>query len=280
MAEPAEIPTEDEPLTTQQTKRLTTLETVIGKGLGTFIDVGNALSEIRDSRLYRQQFKSFQEYCETRWDMSRQQAYRLIEAAGVASDLSPNGDTLNEFQARVLVDVEPEHRLEVFQQAKASAPEGRMSAAHLQEKKEEWKAARPAPKPERKKKKDADKKPPSKAVAIKALNHIGSLMGKQFRAMLERGQLITDQWDLVEFSKLDDSQLKETGKLLQQGWGYSDAVSEVASRLSADDRIRLLHSQCVKSGGKLKVRVPPFIHVVVTEDLEKELEARLKGWPK
>lgn len=40
-------------LTTTETERLTDLETTIERGLKTFVEVGQALMEIRDGRLYR-----------------------------------------------------------------------------------------------------------------------------------------------------------------------------------------------------------------------------------
>ena len=42
-------------------------EQVIEKGLKTFVDVGNALLAIRDKRLYRQGFGTFEDYCKDRW---------------------------------------------------------------------------------------------------------------------------------------------------------------------------------------------------------------------
>lgn len=72
--------------------RLKELEAVITRGLSTFVEVGIALIEIRDQRLYRQVFGSFEEYCRTKWKFTRQMGYRLIEAAKVIGELSPIGD--------------------------------------------------------------------------------------------------------------------------------------------------------------------------------------------
>jgi hypothetical protein len=38
-------------------------ETRIAKGWSAFLDVGDALLTVRDSRLYRSAFESFEEYC-------------------------------------------------------------------------------------------------------------------------------------------------------------------------------------------------------------------------
>jgi hypothetical protein len=47
--------------------------------------------EIRDSRLYRQEFDTFEDYCRERWKMSKTNANRLIDAAEVATNVTPIG---------------------------------------------------------------------------------------------------------------------------------------------------------------------------------------------
>jgi hypothetical protein len=85
--------------------RLLHLESIIKSGQGGFYQIGKALREVRDERLYRKLlFDSFDSYLKNRWDMGRSQAYRLIEASRVIDNLSPIGDTLpeNESQLRPL----------------------------------------------------------------------------------------------------------------------------------------------------------------------------------
>ena len=48
-----EIETTKKPLAPDERDRLATLETRIGEGMATFVAVGEALAEIRESRLYR-----------------------------------------------------------------------------------------------------------------------------------------------------------------------------------------------------------------------------------
>ena len=74
-------------VTGAESLRLTKLEKTIQTGVQQFITVGEALMEIRDKRLYRAEFKSFEAYCQKRWNFSRQYAGRLIEAADVAGDI-------------------------------------------------------------------------------------------------------------------------------------------------------------------------------------------------
>lgn len=91
-------------------RRLAHLEAVIQKYRQDFCAVGKALSEIRDHRHYRKLcFKTFERYVNVRWDMSKSQAYRLIDAFGVIVNLSPIGDVLpkNEAQARPLTRLDP-----------------------------------------------------------------------------------------------------------------------------------------------------------------------------
>lgn len=90
--------------------RLLHLESIINTNRGCFYNIGKALKEVRDDRLYRELlFDTFEAYLKKRWDMSRSHAYRLIEAARVIDNLSPIGDTLpeNEAQLRALVQLGP-----------------------------------------------------------------------------------------------------------------------------------------------------------------------------
>jgi hypothetical protein len=65
-----------------------------------------ALKAIRDKRLYRQQYDTFEEYCVRRWELSRPRAYELCAASEVMADLSAIADIgplpENEAQARPL----------------------------------------------------------------------------------------------------------------------------------------------------------------------------------
>lgn len=82
-------------LTVPEQTRLSELERVINDGLMTFIDVGASLLEIRNSRLYRHEYGTFEEYCRTKWGMSRIHAHRLIKAHEVVTALLPLGNNAN-----------------------------------------------------------------------------------------------------------------------------------------------------------------------------------------
>jgi hypothetical protein len=67
--------------------RLETLESIIERGLTTFVEVGKALMEIRDSRLYREQHPTFENYVKARWGFTKQWAYQQIEAAEICAEV-------------------------------------------------------------------------------------------------------------------------------------------------------------------------------------------------
>lgn len=109
-------------------------ESVIERGKQTFVEVGLALMAIRDGRGYRFEYGTFEDYCQRRWQFSRIQAHRLIDAAGITRNLLPIGNRLpaTESQARPLAALEPEQQREAWQRAVETAPEGKVTAAHVQ----------------------------------------------------------------------------------------------------------------------------------------------------
>jgi len=120
------------PLSTDETTLLATCEATIRSGLQTFVEVGHALLEIRDSRLYRQTHVTFEAYCEQEWQLSRRHAYELIDAAGVAEAMCAIGaqssQPTSERQARELVGLPPEQAAEVMRTA---AETGKVTAATI-----------------------------------------------------------------------------------------------------------------------------------------------------
>lgn len=86
-----------------RTQKLLEHEQIIEVGLTNF-EVGRALREICDAKLYKGKWEKFEPYCRDRWDMSPKHAYRLIKTATVMDALM--GDKaikvfpLNEAQIR------------------------------------------------------------------------------------------------------------------------------------------------------------------------------------
>src|ERR1035438_803820 len=103
-------------LTQSDTDRLKELESVIERGRKTFIEVGYALAEIRDRRLYRQTHATFEAYCSEQWGWTRQRSYQLMNAATVVKLLPAGMSTRvdNEATARELAKLEPKEREKVL----------------------------------------------------------------------------------------------------------------------------------------------------------------------
>ena len=87
----AAVPREQEWLNGGERQRLQELERVIDAGARAFVQMGQALGEVRDARLYREGHDTFEAYCRAKWGLSRSRAYELMDAAGVAAGLSAIG---------------------------------------------------------------------------------------------------------------------------------------------------------------------------------------------
>ena len=98
-------------------------ELVIDDGLKGFISVGNALAKIRDEKLYRENYDSFESYIKTRWQMNRDYAYKLMAGSEIAVRVD---GVNNEFQARELNRVPYTEQAKVMERAVNNAKlEGR-----------------------------------------------------------------------------------------------------------------------------------------------------------
>lgn len=123
----------DTALSAEEESRLQEHEAVIERGLKTFYEVGTALLDIRDSRLYRQRYGTFETYCQERWGMERRHAYRLIDAAAVVENVSQgtHKPPVNERQARELTELLPYEQRIVWDVVQQTAPDGDVTATHI-----------------------------------------------------------------------------------------------------------------------------------------------------
>lgn len=127
----------NELLNTEERNELERCEVVIRQGLETFIEVGQALMIIRDKRLYRVEFATFEDYCQDRWAMSKRNANYMIAASETISNLGTIVPILpaTESQARPLTALQPEVQrhawAEVVQQSQATGQP--ITAARVQE---------------------------------------------------------------------------------------------------------------------------------------------------
>lgn len=124
------------PLSANEKAKLEQLETVIIDNFGAFVKVGQALAEIRDRGLYREQFKTFELYAKRVFDVARCRAYQLIEASEVVSVLSTNGRQIemlpqNERQARELARLPKEQQPRVWQAIVEFAGDRKITASFV-----------------------------------------------------------------------------------------------------------------------------------------------------
>jgi alkylated DNA nucleotide flippase Atl1 len=105
-------------LTTTESARLDKLEKIIKAGERTFIEVGDALTEIRDKKLYRSDHSTFEKYCAVVWGWGASRGRQLCIAAAVAGEIkSVTKVTLsNEAAARAVAKLPPPRRAEVVRE--------------------------------------------------------------------------------------------------------------------------------------------------------------------
>ena len=109
-----------------QRERLDFLETIIAGKQQDFFELGKALNEIKQTRLYRLAlYDNFGAYVKARWDMGRSQAYRFIKAYEVVNNLSPIGDRVpvNESQVRPLAKLTPLEQRAIWKRFLATGEE-------------------------------------------------------------------------------------------------------------------------------------------------------------
>lgn len=154
------LATGEKALSRHESELLFDCEKAIERGLKTFVEVGHALLTVRDKRLYRHRFATFEEYVRGRWGMSVRHAHRLCDAAGVVDNLAVQSSEpavtvlpASESQARPLAKLPAAQQPEVWKEAVKSAPGAQVTARHVEEtvrrhRGEPIKATEPANQPE------------------------------------------------------------------------------------------------------------------------------------
>jgi hypothetical protein len=127
-------------LNIDESHELERCEVVIKQGLQTFIEVGQALMTIREKRLYRIGFKTFEDYCVERWSFGRRYVNQIIQASEVISNLGAIAPILpkTETQARPLTSLEPEIQKEVWTEVVKTHGDN-ITAAKVQTVVNDWK---------------------------------------------------------------------------------------------------------------------------------------------
>jgi phage N-6-adenine-methyltransferase len=127
-------------LNIEERNELERCEIVIKQGLETFVEVGTALMTIRNKKLYRFSFLTFEDYCRNRWGMARNYANKMISASEVISNISPLGTIVptTESQARPLTQLEPEVQREAWSEVIETHGDN-ITAAKVDEVVQNWK---------------------------------------------------------------------------------------------------------------------------------------------
>ncbi len=120
-------------LTYSEQQELTRLERKVERA---FYEAGKALAEIRDRKLYRDRYQTFEAYCKERFGLGKSRVYQQIAAAEVYEDLveailEPQNENdnhsstncgrfplpTNEGQCRPLASLLPQHRTAIWKMA-------------------------------------------------------------------------------------------------------------------------------------------------------------------
>lgn len=103
-------------LTAEEAKLLKKCEAIIDVGRRQFKETLEALTKIHDGKLYRADYKNFEDYCQKKWGFSASRARQLIGAAETVENLksvtivTPS----NEGQVRELSCLEPDEQRKVW----------------------------------------------------------------------------------------------------------------------------------------------------------------------
>lgn len=97
--------------TAEEIQHLADMKAIVSRDWDTFIEVGNILQEIKDSRLYKIEYSTFEEFCEKNWDMSKSRAKQMIAGAKVVKALRAGDEPK---KATIVANVvEPTHESQV-----------------------------------------------------------------------------------------------------------------------------------------------------------------------
>lgn len=133
-------------LSASEKARLQKLESVVQENLYGYMEMGKALMEIRDSRLYRASYVSFEDYLKHRWtslqSMGARYAHALIAAAKVSEQVKEAGLPIpdNFSQARELVKTPEGARLDVWRTVNENADGGPVTGKTIKAVREAYKA--------------------------------------------------------------------------------------------------------------------------------------------
>lgn len=117
-------------LTPQEKLRKNQLEAKIKIHLRSFNEAGEALCEMRDNRLYRDEFPTFEQYCDVKWGFSDRRARQLIFASKVVGQLESGTmvPIVTERAIREFAAVKPDEYQPTWEQVVEASKGGKISA--------------------------------------------------------------------------------------------------------------------------------------------------------
>lgn len=127
-------------MSSAERKRFKKLDRMVSKFAKQLIVVAEALAEIKRDKLYRAKHKTFQDYCESVHQISRQYANRLVKAGEIYSEMVPIVSKMgmalpgNEAQMRELSRLpNTDQRVEVLRAIAEEDGDGNLTASRLRE---------------------------------------------------------------------------------------------------------------------------------------------------
>jgi hypothetical protein len=202
--------------------------------------------------------------------LERAYAYRLIDSAKVVNNLSPIGDIrpTHESQVRPLAGLEPEQQREAWNAAVKSAPNGKVTAAHVSRAAEVIKAIPNKPAAPRLGRKER---------VEQAWQDIGRIFrfGQKSLDAFRASQRMTDA-EALEFESLEsDADKLRVRQAIQNNQSFSEAVKPLAG-VDPKDAIEKLHTKTVRNDGFFAGQVGEFYHAIVLGDRAALLERLAK----
>lgn len=120
-------------LTATERATLAQCECEIDAGRRAWVATGRALRTVRDAKLYREAFGTFDEYVARRWTMPRSTAYQYMDGSAALENVRDRGhfEQVPETHVRPLTKLDPEQQREAWTMSCAAAPKDDAGAPRL-----------------------------------------------------------------------------------------------------------------------------------------------------
>jgi hypothetical protein len=128
-------PSDTNTLSAKERKDLSQCEQVIEQGQTQFVKVGEALQRIRDKKLYRENYRTFDAYLAKRWGFGRIFALNQIDSSGVVANLVKKKlpAPTDEATARAVGRFSKRDQAKVWKKALKLARQNQPNSAHVRQ---------------------------------------------------------------------------------------------------------------------------------------------------